>query len=85
MFSLVVSVYTTLGCRFYAASPLVTSGGVYLGTFCVLDPDPVHNFDERACALLELMTVTTMNQMELSLLKKSKEQPLWSCPFQLIS
>ena len=54
------------GCRFYAASPLVTADGVALGTFCVMDTDSNDRFDAASEAILELMADTVMAQLTLA-------------------
>ena len=61
-------------CRFYAGSPLITSAGVQVGTFCVLDPEPQPGFGADKMAMLELLAGMAVSQLELSRLKSSRDQ-----------
>ena len=54
------------GLRFYAASPLKTSGGYNLGTLCIIDKEPRSLTDNHAC-FLEKMAAVVMDQIELRL------------------
>lgn len=51
------------GARFYAGMPLVTSGGVALGTVCVLDTEPRRLNDTQRAGLQALARVT-MNLLD---------------------
>ena len=62
------------GCRFYAGAPLTTASGLHVGTFCLLDTAPNHNFNESAQALLELLSTTAVTLLELTRLKASRER-----------
>ncbi len=50
--------------RFYAGMPLVTSGGLTMGTLCVVDHRP-RSVTPEQLDLLEKLARLTMNQMEL--------------------
>ena len=65
---------TDYGCRFYAGSPLTMASGLHLGTFCLMDTAPNHQFNEGAQALLELLATTAVTMLELTRLKQSRER-----------
>lgn len=50
--------------RFYAGCPLVTSVGFRLGTFCLIDTEPRHDFDETQHATLENFAALAMYGLE---------------------
>ena len=64
------------GCRFYAAAPLITTDGVPLGTFCVMDTESNEQigFDQKAVAILELMASAVMSQLELAVIKQRQDR-----------
>lgn len=44
--------------RFYAGAPLIMPAGIILGTLCLIDTKPRHDFsDEQAAALADMATV----------------------------
>ena len=51
--------------RFYAGAPLVTPGGLALGTLCIIDREP-RTFDEHQRATLAMLGRQVMAQLELS-------------------
>lgn len=55
--------------RFYAGAPLITSDGICLGTFCILGPQPRHEFTEQQTnqlvqfARLAMMRIETLRNI----------------------
>lgn len=51
------------GLRFYAGVPLTTSGGLRIGTLCLVDTKP-RSFSEEDKYRLEMLSKSVMDQME---------------------
>eukprot|EP01113_Clastostelium_recurvatum_P036146 TRINITY_DN5117_c0_g2_i3.p1 TRINITY_DN5117_c0_g2~~TRINITY_DN5117_c0_g2_i3.p1 ORF type:complete len:804 (+),score=172.85 TRINITY_DN5117_c0_g2_i3:132-2543(+) len=51
--------------RFYAGAPLISTDGFKLGTFCVIDYQPRHDFDEGMKAQLTDLAHIVVHEMEL--------------------
>jgi signal transduction histidine kinase len=64
------------GINFYGGTPLRTSDGIGLGTFCILDNESNYNFDIKKQEILEKFGDTIVNflesQKQKNILKKSK-------------
>lgn len=58
--------------RFYAAAPLVTSGGYRIGTLCVIDERPRDGFSARDQAALELMAGQVMALISSARLRREQ-------------
>lgn len=54
-----------LGIRFYAGAPLVTPLGVTLGTLCLIDTEPRHDFSAEDQALLTDLAAVVVDQIEM--------------------
>jgi diguanylate cyclase (GGDEF)-like protein len=54
-----------LGIRFYCGAPLVSPNGQRLGSLCVIDQKPRHNFSEEQQALLTDLASLVVEQMEM--------------------
>jgi len=54
------------GIGFYAGVPLVTKSGHTLGTLCVLDFEPMHDFSAEKQTMLEDIAASVMTEIELS-------------------
>ncbi|MGX7004412.1 putative bifunctional diguanylate cyclase/phosphodiesterase [Caballeronia sp. KNU42] len=50
--------------RFYAGTPLRTRSGVSLGSLCIIDTEPRHNFDESQQLLLGQLAEMAMDRIE---------------------
>jgi PAS domain S-box-containing protein len=53
------------GIRFYAGTPLVTSGGYIIGTLCLLDTSPMDEFGEGQMRLLRAFARAVVGRLEL--------------------
>ena len=53
------------GIRFYAGTPLVTSGGDIVGTLCLLDTSPMDEFGEEQMRLLRAFARAVVGRLEL--------------------
>lgn len=51
--------------RFYAGAPLVTEGGIPLGSLCIFDPAPREGLPEDQTALLRLLARAAMDRLQL--------------------
>lgn len=51
-------------CRFYAGVPIVTSSGVSIGTYCVVDDKPRDGLGDREQEFLQAMAKTVMHHLE---------------------
>lgn len=51
--------------RFYAGAPLVTEGGVPLGSLCVFDPAPREGLEPEQADLLRLLSRAVMDRLQL--------------------
>jgi signal transduction histidine kinase len=53
------------GVRFYAGAPLVAREGLRIGTLCVVDTKPRHDFDARKIRFLETLAMLVMDELHL--------------------
>ncbi|WP_172428381.1 hybrid sensor histidine kinase/response regulator [Azospirillum brasilense] len=60
--------------RFYAGAPLTTPEGLLLGTFCVIDQTPHHDFGEQEQADLERFAQLVMHELEVRAARRTEER-----------
>lgn len=51
--------------RFYAGAPLIAPNGQRVGSFCILDVKPRHDFGERDQSMLEDLAAMAIEQMDM--------------------
>lgn len=54
-----------MGIRFYAGAPLITQSGYALGTLCVIDSQPRHDFTTEDQQLLSDIAASVMTEIEV--------------------
>ena len=62
--------------RFYAGAPLITSNGNILGTLCVIDQKPRHDFCDADREMLRGLARLAMDQMEMRRLSEMRRAAL---------
>ncbi len=80
--------------RFYAGAPLVTEGGVPLGSLCVFDPAPREDLTPEQAELLRLLSRAVMDRLQLrrrdrltrAALEQTRERPgVSELPFRILT
>lgn len=80
--------------RFYAGAPLVTAGGVPLGSLCLFDPAPREGLAPEQAELLRLLSTAVMDRLQLrrrdrltrAVLEQARERPGASeLPFRILT
>lgn len=62
------------GIRFYAGAPLLTPSGHRLGSLCVIDTRPRHDFTTKDTASLKGLATLVMDRLELRRLARDEEE-----------
>lgn len=61
-------------CRFYAGAPIVTSKGVNIGAFCVMDDAPRDGITEQDATFLRDMSATVTTHLEIVRSKREQQR-----------